>query len=356
MSGGRARHLDGLRAVSMFAICWDHWCPESWPRIFPFEIFLFFFLVMTGFLVTGSLLRERDKGVAAGVPWKAQAMKVYQIRRGLRILAPYYAALAVAALVMAPDLWRAPLAYLLHVSNIHIAWLGSWPHGTNHFWSLAMQQQFYLVWPFFLWWTPRCLLPCMMLLVSSVGPFCRFHHDAISAWLGCPWPQTLTWASLDYFGIGALFAWGRWRGLALESPLLKVAPLAGLAAYLLLFASHARGAETYGLRFLQQTFLSLGLCGLLAWALRGFPAPVGKILENRFLQNVGEKSYGVYLYHNIAPLIAGKVLFFLWFPPFTGTAALWLRIASYALLTWLCTWLSWKWIEAPLVKVRAAVR
>ena len=68
---GRAVQLDGLRAVAMMAICWDHWCPASWPRVFPFEVFLFFFLVLTGYLITGSLLRERDRSEARGGAWKA---------------------------------------------------------------------------------------------------------------------------------------------------------------------------------------------------------------------------------------------------------------------------------------------
>ena len=88
----------------MLAICWDHWCPVHWPRVFPFEVFLFFFLVMTGYLITGSLLRERDRKDAQGVAWRMEALKIYQIRRGLRILAPYYVALALGFLVLAPDL------------------------------------------------------------------------------------------------------------------------------------------------------------------------------------------------------------------------------------------------------------
>ncbi len=335
----------------MLAICWDHWCPETWPRIFPFEVFLFFFLVMTGFLITGSLLRERDRGEESGTRWKWRTMKVVQIRRGLRILAPYYVALLVAALVMAPDVWRAPLAYLFHVSNIHISFLGFWPHGTNHFWSLAMQQQFYLVWPFVIWWTPRSALLWVILAITAVGPLSRFFHDDIGRWLDCPWPQTLTWASLDYFGIGALFAWLRHRGMSLDSRLLKVVPLAGLLLYLLVFMTFIQGV-----RFLQQTFLSIALCGLIAWAIRGFPGWLGRFFETRWLQQVGEKSYGVYLYHNIAPLVAGKVFFFLWFGPFADDGAIPLRLAGYALITWLLTRWSWKWIEMPLQKTRGKFR
>ena len=87
-------------------------------------MFLFFFLVMTGYLITGSLLRERDRSEARGGAWKMEALRTYQIRRGLRILAPYYAALALALLVMAPDVWPGLGWYVFHLSNIHMAFLG----------------------------------------------------------------------------------------------------------------------------------------------------------------------------------------------------------------------------------------
>lgn len=340
----------------MLAICWDHWRPDTWPRVFPFELFLFFFLVMTGALITGSLLRERDRGEISAVPWRARALKIYQLRRGLRILAPYYAALLVAAAVLAPDVLAAPFSYLLHVSNIRIAYLGEWPQGTNHFWSLAMQQQFYLLWPFVIWWLPRRFLVPALLLFSAIGPATRYFHDEIARWLGCPWPQMLTWAAFDYFGIGALFALARHRGVAPDAPVFRWLTSCGWLGFIAIFGAHELGRETFGFRPLQQTFLAIGLCGLLARAIRGFPPAIGKFLETPWLQAVGEKSYGLYLYHNIAPLVAGKLFFFLWFGPFAGEWAAPLRIGSFALVTWLLTAASWRFIEAPLNTIRAKVR
>ncbi|NJR43523.1 MAG: acyltransferase [Akkermansiaceae bacterium] len=192
----RAIQLDGLRALSMMAICWDHWCPSNWPRIFPFEIFLFFFLVLTGYLITGSLLRERDRGEELAAPWKFQALKTYQLRRGLRILAPYYAAVALALILGAPDAWSGFLWYLFHLSNIHMAQLGDWPSGMNHFWSLAIQQQFYLIWPFVIWFLPRKQLVLAMGAFALIAPLSRMVHDDLSQWFA--WPQLLTPMAFDY--------------------------------------------------------------------------------------------------------------------------------------------------------------
>lgn len=348
---GRAVQLDGLRAIAMMAICWDHWCPAGWPRVFPFEIFLFFFLVMTGYLITGSLLRERDRSEVRGGAWKVEALKNYQVRRGLRILAPYYAALALGWLVWAPDLHGALAWYVFHLSNIHMAVLGHWPAGTNHFWSLAIQQQFYLVWPFVIWFLPRKWLFPAVLAFTAIGPAARMFHDNLLPWFA--WPQVLSWATCDYFGIGGLLALAVHRGMALESPGLRWLATLALAGYLGIFCSHEWGWPTFGLRVFQQTFLSVALGGLIAAGSVGFSGLAGKFLEHPWLLRIGQVSYGIYLFHNLAPLVAGKILWFLWNPAFETWSGAILRIASYAAVTWGLTLASWRWIEQPLQGVRA---
>jgi peptidoglycan/LPS O-acetylase OafA/YrhL len=350
---GRAMQLDGLRAVAMVAICWDHWSPRSWPRFFPYEIFLFFFLVLTGYLITGSLLRERERKETRGGTWKLEALKTYQIRRGLRILAPYYAAIVLAWLVWAPDMHGAFAWYFFHLSNIHMAMLGQWPSGTNHFWSLAIQQQFYLIWPFVIWFLPRKLLAPAILIFAAMGPVSRYCHDLLLPWFA--WPEVLTWSAFDYFGLGGLLALAVHRGMSLESPVLRwLAPI-GLAGYVAIFGSHALGLPTYGLRPAQQTFLSVALCGFIAAGSVGFRGPVGRFLVNPQLQRIGQVSYGIYLFHNIAPLVAGKIVGFLWFGWFDGVFGEIIRIPIFAAVTWGLTMASWRWIESPLQNVRAKI-
>jgi peptidoglycan/LPS O-acetylase OafA/YrhL len=349
---GRAVQLDGLRAIAMLAICWDHWCPVGWPRVFPFEVFLFFFLVLTGYLITGSLLRERDRGEARGGAWKTAALRNYQIRRGLRILAPYYAALALAWLVRAPDVTGAGMPwYLFHLSNIHMAFLGYWPQGTNHFWSLAIQQQFYLIWPFVIWFLPRKWLLAAILVFSALGPLSRMFHDSFVPW--CAWPQVLTWAAFDYFGIGGLLALAVHRGMSLESPGLRCLSMVALAGYLAVFGAHALGWPTFGLRAFQQTLLAVALCGLIVASSVGFSGVASKLLEHPLLQRIGALSYGVYLFHNLAPLVVGKIFWFLWSAPFESGLGALLKVAVFAVVTWGLTLASWRWIEQPLQGVRA---
>jgi peptidoglycan/LPS O-acetylase OafA/YrhL len=346
LQSNRAIQLDGMRAIAMVAICWDHWTPHTWPRIFPFEVFLFFFLVMTGYLITGSLIREREKSEIAGGPWKGKALVSYQLRRGSRILAPYYAALAIGFLVIAPDLWEAPLAYFFHLSNFHMATLTEWPAATNHFWSLSMQQQFYLLWPFLMWFMPWRTLPWCVALVAIVGPFTRYHHDYLIQW----WtrPEILTWASLDYFAIGGFLAWVKSRGVSLLSPLLILLYCAGAVGYFVIKTNQVSVHVPVGLRAMQQSFLSFALCGVLACGLHGIGGWPGRLLESKPLQKIGMLSYGVYLFHNLAPMVVGKIFPFLWLETFSGLMWEWVKIGCFAMTTWILTLISWKWIELPM--------
>jgi peptidoglycan/LPS O-acetylase OafA/YrhL len=343
----------------MMAICWDHWCPAGWPRVFPFEIFLFFFLVLTGYLITGALLRERDRSEARGGAWKMEALKTYQIRRGLRILAPYYVALAATWLVMKIDVRATPPPsdigvaawwYISHLSNIHMAFLGHWPVGSNHFWSLATQQQFYLLWPFVIWWAPRKWMFPAIALFAAAGPVTRLMHDFFLQW--CPWPELLTWSSFDYFGIGGLFALAVHRGMSLESPGLRWLAITSLGGYLGIYLTHTLGGPTFGFRAVQQSLLSIALCGFIAAGSVGFSGILKNVLEHPLLQRIGLISYGIYLFHNLAPLLTGKLFWFLWDRPFQTYFGEWLRIGIYAAVTWGLAMASWRWIERPLQDVR----
>lgn len=130
--------LDGLRAVAILSVIGAH--STDWPRSGGFGVDLFF--VLSGFLITTLLLQERQ---ATG----AIALGAFYRRRVLR-LAPAFAVYVIVALAAA---WvgqeltsRMVLITGLHLSNVANA-VGELPDGFGHLWSLAAEEQFYLVWP-----------------------------------------------------------------------------------------------------------------------------------------------------------------------------------------------------------------
>ena len=131
--------------------------------------------------------------------------------------------------------------------------------------------------------------------------------------------------------------------------------LAGVAwlGYLAIFGAHALGWPTFGLRAIQQTLLGVALLGVIAFGSVGFSGWAKAVLEHPVLQRIGQVSYGIYLFHNLAPLVTGKIGWFLWNGSFESGMGAVFRIAVFAAVTWGLTLASWRWFEQPLQGVRA---
>jgi peptidoglycan/LPS O-acetylase OafA/YrhL len=137
--------LDGWRALSIALVLFEH---EIYSDGFPKQLIpivayfgagrlgVQFFFVISGFLITWLLIREQQKTNAVN-------LKSFYVRRILRIFPVYYIYLAVlAAMPLYHQSLEAWTANLTFTTNF---W-GS-PYSTDHFWSLAVEEQFYLLWP-----------------------------------------------------------------------------------------------------------------------------------------------------------------------------------------------------------------
>lgn len=342
----RNHQLDGWRALSVLGVMWHHWAPAAWRGPFPFEIGLYFFLTLTGFLITGILLRERDRGGSDGRPWKACAFRQFQLRRSLRILIPCYAAMGFGLLVGAPDLREHPLPYFLQVSNFHLARLAEWPAGTAHYWTLAIQQQFYLLWPLVVFLAPKRWLAGVFTALFLVAPLSRFvllHHfpDVTN-------PGAITTSAFDYLSGGALLALLLHRGLKPGDRRLRITAIVGFFLWLGLYATERMDAQLPGLRHFQQSFLTLAMLGLIGASLAGFRPWLARVLESGPLQNLARLSYSLYLLHATVPLGLGWVAAPLWHPAVPEIA----RIAAFFLVSCGLSWWSWRFIEKPTDRLR----
>jgi peptidoglycan/LPS O-acetylase OafA/YrhL len=351
----RATQIDGLRAISVVAVTCAHWIPKPMYRGIPLELGLFFFLVLSGYLITGMLLRERDRGESTGLPWRAAGMKNFQLRRGIRILAPYYMALALAWLLGVPDVRSSLIWYVTQMTNLHFAVTG-WVAYTSHFWSLAAQQQFYVLWPLVIWWVPKRWLAPTMILVALTAPLYRLFSGKLTEILTMP--DVLPITSCDYLAIGGLLALAVHRGLRFDHRGLKWAAWSAFAGYAVIYLLGLNGYSLPSTWALKQTLLAIAFCGLIAAASAGFSGWRGYLLDHPAIQHIGRLSYSLYLYHNLAPLCSSMVFPWLWNSSASHPAIIAGRGITMVGLTWLLAWLSWRFIEAPTqrAKVRLAIR
>jgi peptidoglycan/LPS O-acetylase OafA/YrhL len=138
--------LDGLRAASLSIVFVSH-AGLQWIIPGGFGVTVFFFL--SGYLITTLMRFEQQTTGAVSV-------RDFYMRRALRILPPFYLVLALATTlaflrVLPGDLqFRVVLAQALHVANYWYIWFGSdgSAAGTVPYWSLAVEEHFYLVFPF----------------------------------------------------------------------------------------------------------------------------------------------------------------------------------------------------------------
>ena len=345
MAAARNTQLDGWRAFAVLGVMWLHWAPREWRGAIPFEMGLYFFLVLTGFFVTRLCLHDRDAG-------RPRAYRTFLTRRGLRILVPCTAAMAIGWIAGAPDLRAHPLWYLSQLSNFHIARLPEWPSGTSHYWTLAIQSQFYLLWPLLVLFCPRRALAPLILAIILAAPLSRFLLATFLPDL--PHPGAVTGCALDYLGTGALLALSIHRGLDPADLRLKRAALAAGVIYLVLYVLDESGRPLPVLRYFQQSFLSLALAGVIAASITGLPKWLAASLEHSATQHVARLSYSLYLLHTIIPIALGHLAPFLWKLPDHGPG-LAVRLLAFALASWGAAWLSWRYIEVPTEGLRRRI-
>jgi peptidoglycan/LPS O-acetylase OafA/YrhL len=337
----RNTQIDGWRAFAVLGVTWHHWVPRAWRGEVPFEIGLFFFLTLTGFLITRILLKERRHACGGS---KGERYSGFLRRRFGRIVVPCTVAMVFALVFGATDIRENPWWYFLHLSNFHMAVSEAWPSGTAPLWTLAIQVQFYIVWPLLLLWLPVRMLPRFFVVCLVAAPVFRWIFATHMPWVHHA--EAIPLCALDYFGAGALLAWMAERSGAPDQRWARLATGIGWAAYLLIYVARECGMKLLVPGYLQQTFLAIGMAGLIGLTLIGFRGRMGRVLEHPALQHVGRISYGLYLFHSLVPLFLGFVFPFLWWN--AGPHDEWMtaaRIVVFAFASWGMAWACWRWLE-----------
>ena len=303
--------LDGLRAIAAgMVVCYHFWGPaRQYVELGGIGVRVFF--VLSGFLITGILLRSRahlDSGqTAAGI-----ALRRFYIRRVLRIFPLYYLALAIAWFGRVSGAREGMLWHATYLTNVHFFLVnavhpGQWGGHVSHFWSLAVEEQFYLLWPWVILFARRRWLPGIALGMAAVGPIFRFVVFSLT---GNDITPILPLGCVDSLALGAYLAMTVLPAFK-SHPLVRPIGATALWSGLLLFGAYQVAEQTHGFwTFRIVSFdLAVALAGvwLVARAAEGMRGLAGRTLELAPLRYLGTISYGIYVYHLMLPELLPRV-------------------------------------------------
>jgi peptidoglycan/LPS O-acetylase OafA/YrhL len=263
------------------------------------------FFILSGFLITGILYDAHDR---------PHYFRNFYMRRTLRIFPLYYGVLALVFIVapLVPLLRGETLNFLvdrqawawLYAVNIYIAKNGEWSFSyLDHFWSLAIEEHFYLFWPLVIFLLAR--RPRTLIAVSLAISLCAMLARLTGSLMGLSWWTTyvLTPFRLDGLAMGSFLALTVRQPGGLER-MTRVLPKVSIAAGALLIVTFlwTRLVPGQGLELVlpvRASLILILLACLLVWTLTAAEGSfTSRFFSSRLLVFLGTYSYGLYVYHH----------------------------------------------------------
>jgi peptidoglycan/LPS O-acetylase OafA/YrhL len=312
------QNLDVLRFIAAFMIVIIHWygAMKGWyglPKLmrgnFPYEanktwsyveraidnfgygVDIFF--LISGFLITYLLLTEKEKNGRI-------SLRDFYIRRTLRIWPLYYFLIAIGPfLVRWTHSTPQPnyLAQVFFVGNFDQIRTGQWIFPFSHFWSIHIEEHFYLVWPFLVAFIPTRRLPFVFSLVIFISIMFRLilymldNHNYYLFYLH-------SLSRLDVLAIGALLAWRHYK----KPWVVNIPGPIRILIYALIVALFCTDVFYIYSSVTDVTFKKYFYLGLITLAMGSFLFGTNNKLapkKKNIFHYFGKVSYGMYMYNNI---------------------------------------------------------
>ncbi len=373
--------LDVLRFFAFFAVFLCHVAPAG-PAFYEnngalgrlgasgaFGVDLFF--TLSGYLLTSLLLREREQTGDIN-------LRAFYARRTLRIWPLYYFSLALAFLltripasvIAAPPLLGDLFLPIHHASYFFISiFLFNFNFGNSlgtnptlfmtHLWSISVEEQFYLFWPWFVRYVPRrrmVVIPIVMIAVACIARAMSTPLKPNEAAVNMTPVWVNTFTRLDPIAVGILIALA--PRLNPRPALRLVLVLAGIAGWQFA-ANYCRLPDQLSILQISVGYPAVALgSGAFLLATLGAKSLRPSSALVRSLVYLGKISYGLYVYNQIANFTARLLLFRGVFDRMLVSVGLpsWMAVPVYLILAFginvALAAVSYRWLEAPFLRLK----
>lgn len=339
-------HLNALRAFAVMAVAYYHWAPWKYQLGIPWGtagVQLFF--VLSGFLITGILINAVEKAEKTKAS-KAKIIRSFIIRRALRIFPLYFTVIIIAYAV---DLWpfRGTMPWhIFYLSNIYFFIRQDWAGTASHLWSLSVEEQFYLIWPWLAIYATKKLIAVSWLIIA-VSIVVLFASELLLNSMRLVW--VLPVPAFLAICLGALLAITRHYHSEKVSMYLTVCKASFII--FVLFAS-LKIFTPYDSPVID-VMIKVSMIFFFVWVVdkgsRGYSGFFGRICDNKIILELGKVSYGLYLIHNFTPAIIGWLYRSGFIPEVLYTD---FGLLIKLILTVILAFISWHLLEQPMNRLK----
>jgi peptidoglycan/LPS O-acetylase OafA/YrhL len=369
INASRISILDGIRAYAVLMVCIVHFFTIDETSLYETNKYLGIifiklsfiglmgvplFFLLSGFLITGILLDSKKS---------PKYFSTFYMRRFLRIFPLYYFVLAISFIA---------LPFLIKIDNNGMkiiqqqGWLwtytsniynficsNSWDGSSNfpwfsHFWSLCVEEHFYIFWPLLVYFTNDKWLPRIMWSIVCISAL-----SVIFVYLNSSLVPILNWSTIKYAGVlslGGVIAWYHKKGNQINV----------INHHRFIF--YSLGALFILVHFIPRHY-KIGYVIILFTSVLFFSFLITYSLENnkitKFLFNykplffVGKISYGIYVYHGLLrPYFIQFIYSRLHDSVQNGIILSLAYTIICTLISILIAWISWELIESPILKYK----